>query len=102
MKPLKIIILGVAMLTGVLGMAQETESQVEAQKVKDSAKMDVRHLGKVTTTVNTTTTRRGRRKKLRETNHEVKVAPGPFVARDTITPNDGKTPVTEVEKVKTE
>jgi hypothetical protein len=102
MKPLKIIILGVAMLTGVLGMAQETESQVEAQKVKDSAKMDVRHLSKVTTTVNTTTTRRGRRKKLRETNQEVKVAPGPFVARDTITPNDGKTPVTEVEKVKTE
>jgi len=99
---LKNIILGVAMLTGVLGMAQETESQKEAQKVKDSAKMDVRHLGKVTTTVNTTTTRRGRRKKRHETNQEVKVAPGPFVARDTITPNDGKTPVTEAEKVKTE
>jgi len=102
MIQLKNIILAAAMLTGVLGMAQETESQIEAQKVKDSAKMDVRHLGKVTTTVNTITTRRGRRKKLRETNQEVKVAPGPFVARDTITPTDGKTPVTEAEKVKTE
>jgi hypothetical protein len=99
---LKNIILGAAMLTGILGMAQETESQKEAQKVKDSAKMDVRHLGEVTTTVTTTTTRRGRRKKQRETNQEVKVAPGPFVARDTIALTDGKVPVIEAEKVKVE
>lgn len=90
------------MLTGVLSMAQETESQKEALRVKDSAKMDVRHLGRITTTVTTTSTRRGRRKKQRDTNQEVKVAPGPFVARDTITPTDGKTPVTEAEKVKVE
>jgi len=66
MVQIKKMFLSALMLTAMTAVAQNTETKSEAQKVKDSVKMDVRHMGKVTTTTTTTTKRVGYRKKKRD------------------------------------
>jgi len=96
-------------LMGIAAVAQEPETKNEAQKVKDSIKMDVRNLGKISviTTTTTTTTRKGRRKKKRDEQEMVKPVADSLIVKDTVVrANDSirqnDMPVIEVEKTKTE
>jgi len=107
MIQIKNIVLGAFLIIAVAASAQDSASKAEVQKVKDSVKMDVRHLGKVSNTTTTTTTRRGYRKKKKDEADKIKPVADSLIVKETIVKKDDSIrqvdmPLIEADKVKTE
>lgn len=107
MVQIKNIVLGTLLLIAVSATAQDTSGKTEAQKVKDSVKMDVRHLGKVSNTTTTTTRRVAYRKKKKEESEKIKPVADSLIVKETIVKKDDSIrqqdmPLIEADKVKTE
>ena len=107
MVQVKNIVLGAFLLIATAATAQDTAGKAEVQKVKDSVKMDVRHLGKVTNTTTTTTKRVGYRKKKKDEAEKIKPVADSLIVKETIVKKDDSIrqkdmPLIEADKVKTE
>jgi len=107
MVQIKKIFLSALLLTAMTAFAQNADAKTEAQKVKDSVKMDVRHLGKVTSTTTTTTRKVAYRKKKRNESDKIKPVADSLIVnepiekkKDSIRQED--MPLIEADKVKTQ